>query len=80
MRFKRLTVQCYSGYRGDERPVSFVYEDKTYEIIEIVDRWVEGSLETEKPFVYYFRVLTTMDEFFILRMDPAGGDWHILIG
>jgi hypothetical protein len=38
----RLKVECYAGYRADERPLRFAPQaagGRTYEVQEILDQW-----------------------------------------
>ena len=38
----RLRVECYAGYRADERPLRFTPQaagGRTYEVKEILDQW-----------------------------------------
>ncbi len=53
-------VKEYSGYRGNERPVSFVYKNTFFEVEEIISNWREpgGRL--------FFEVKTTNGEKFLL--------------
>lgn len=39
-----ISVTCYSGYKGEEAPRSFIYENKSREICEIMERWCEKPL------------------------------------
>jgi hypothetical protein len=37
-----LQVECYAGYRADERPVRFRFTaapEKTFEVNEVLDQW-----------------------------------------
>ena len=37
-----LHVECYAGYRADERPLRFRSHEKdsrTYEVVEVLDQW-----------------------------------------
>ena len=38
-----LQVECYSGYRADERPLRFAFPGKagapTYEVKDVLDQW-----------------------------------------
>jgi hypothetical protein len=38
-----LKVECYAGYRADERPLRFAFPQKTgartYQVQEILDQW-----------------------------------------
>lgn len=35
----KIEVVAYSGYRANERPLSFVYQQKEIEVEEVIDRW-----------------------------------------
>ena len=45
-----VQVECYSGYKADERPVRLKLRDGAREIVAIEDRWYS-------PGATYFRVL-----------------------
>ena len=34
-----VRVECYAGYKGDERPVRFFLDGQGYEVVELLDRW-----------------------------------------
>lgn len=34
-----VRVKTYSGYRADERPVSFMLGEREFRVAELVDRW-----------------------------------------
>ncbi len=36
---KRVEVECYAGYRADERPVRLKLGEQTLNIEEVEDRW-----------------------------------------
>jgi hypothetical protein len=46
---KRVQVECYAGYRADERPRRLTLGEQTLEIVEVEDRWYS-------PGETYFRV------------------------
>ena len=35
----RLEVECYSGYRAEERPVRFRIDEHNYDVDEVLDQW-----------------------------------------
>jgi len=35
----RVQVECYSGHKGDERPVRFRMEGREYRVDEVLDQW-----------------------------------------
>lgn len=36
-------VECYSGYKVNERPRAFVFRGKRRVVTDILDRWYEGE-------------------------------------
>jgi hypothetical protein len=68
---RRITVQTYAGYKGDERPVSFSREGRTLRILEIVDRWYD-------PDHSRFKVLADDGGTYLLRHDMNDDAWELL--
>jgi hypothetical protein len=68
---KRTTVQCYAGYKGDERPTSFLLEGRTLRIEEIVDRWYDSDYSC-------FKVLAEDGTTYLLRHDLNTDGWELL--
>jgi hypothetical protein len=68
----RVRVECYSGYRADERPLRFYLREQAYEVVEIVDRWYG-------PDAVYFRVKAGDGNIYILRhgQDPLKDVWTL---
>jgi hypothetical protein len=67
MDYEKIQVECYSGYKANERPVAFAYQGRRWEVKEIIDRWYEGGLESTRPEINYFKVKTTEGQVFLLR-------------
>jgi hypothetical protein len=63
-------VECYSGYRADERPVRLKLRDRVKEILTIEDRWYE-------PGATYFRVVVDDGDRYLLRHEEAQDIWII---
>jgi hypothetical protein len=47
--YVQITVECYSGYKANERPAAFTMQTRRREVAGIVDRWYEGGLEPGHP-------------------------------
>ncbi len=77
MAFQTISVECYSGYKADERPVAFTLDGRRWDIAEIVDRWYEGGLKPGQPSVNYFRVRTTEGDLFLLRYVSLFDSWSV---
>ncbi len=67
----RVTVQCYAGYKGEERPTSFILQGRKVEVREIVDRWFD-------PDYNCYKVVGEDGLRYLLRHDLNDGSWHLL--
>lgn len=67
---KLLRVECYAGYKGDERPVKLQIDEQMVEIAEVEDRWYS-------PGATYFRVLLVNGERYVLRREDAQDTWTL---
>ena len=61
-----LKVKTYSGYRADERPVSFTLRDRTFRIKKLIDRWYGEDHA-------YFRVIADDGIDYTIRHDFGAG-------
>ena len=66
----RITVESYSGYKADERPLRFVLNGREYEVGEVEDRWYS-------PEAIYFRVVASDGNRYVLRHDEATDAWSL---
>ena len=62
---RKVKVNGYSGYKANERPLSFILEREKIEVEEIIDRWY--GVESD-----YFKVLGQDGMVYILK-------WHRLL-
>jgi len=58
--WKRIEVRCLAGYRANERPISFLVEERQIEIRAILKSWREPDylcfkVETQDGCVYDLR-------------------------
>jgi hypothetical protein len=65
-----VDVECYSGYRADERPLRFVLRGRAFEVQDLDGRWYS-------PDANYFRVLATDGNYYVLRHDEAQDFWTL---
>jgi hypothetical protein len=66
----KILVECYSGYRADERPTAFTIGRRRLEIEEIIDRWYD-------PAWTYFKVRTGDSSIHIIRRSEECGGWEL---
>ncbi len=67
---KLLHVECYAGYKGDERPVRLQLGGKMVEVADVEDRWYS-------PGATYFRVLLGNGDRYVLRREDAQDVWTL---
>jgi len=79
MQFENIDISTYSGFKSDERPLSFIWRGREYLIHEIVDRWYEGGLEPGSPALSYFKVRTDDGGKHLLRNNSLFDEWAIVV-
>lgn len=73
---KELFVTTYAGYKGEERPKSFIIEGKTVEVLEIVERWVEEGRDYRRR-RRFFEVKGSDGKDYRLYYDEAAEEWYL---
>ncbi len=71
MRLDNLKVNCYSGHAYAERPRSFLWEGREYEVEEIERAWQE-------PGERYFQVRTRDNKLFRLCYNELEKQWSLI--
>jgi len=67
-----IQVECYAGYRGEERPVRFRIGRRRVEVRQVLDRWWG-------PDHRYFKVRAEDGAVYILRLDLETGGWELTL-
>jgi hypothetical protein len=67
---KIVHVECYAGYKGDERPVKLQIGNNMVEVTDVEDRWYS-------PGATYFRVLLANGERYVLRREDMQDVWTL---
>ena len=75
--FEEVAVECYAGYKEEEIPRAFLYRDRRYENLEVLDRWYEGGMDPAGVARNYFKVKTPGGEIFLLRYTPRFESWTL---
>src|ERR1700735_3214617 len=65
-----MRVECYSGYRADERPLRFVFHGHEYEVQDLDGQWYS-------PDATYFRVRAQDGNYYVLRHDIGQDSWTL---
>jgi hypothetical protein len=66
-----VQVECYAGYKADQRPLKLYLAGRSLEITSIEDRWYS-------PGATYFRVLTSDGDRYVLRHDDPQDVWTLV--
>jgi uncharacterized protein (UPF0128 family) len=69
----KLTVQCYSGRKADERPIRFCLEGREYQIEAVLDQWYG-------PEQVFYKVRADDGNLYILRQQTStpDGQWELV--
>lgn len=70
MGMREIRVECYAGYRADEKPQRFVLAGRTFEIDGVEDQWYS-------PGAIYFRVLARDGNRYVLRHEEGQDLWTL---
>ncbi len=63
-------MECYSGYKGDERPLRFTLGGQVLDVVEIEDQWYG-------PACRYFRLRAGDGNLYLLRHDEEIDRWSL---
>ena len=77
--FLEIKVESYAGYKANEYPKRFYWENICFEIEEITDRWYQGDLNPEFPPASYFKVRTSNQKIYILKHEIKTDRWFLWI-
>jgi hypothetical protein len=67
-----IRVECYSGYRAEERPEAFWLRERRIFIREILDRWLGEDHA-------YFKITGDDDVRYIIRRDDRRDGWELIL-
>jgi hypothetical protein len=65
-----IKVECYAGYKGDQRPKRFILGERVLEVEAVEDQWYSPSAQ-------YFRVNANDGNIYILRHDEENDHWSL---
>ena len=65
-----INVESYSGYKVDEKPVSFIFSKKKLRVVRIIEQW-------RSPDYNYFKVQADDGIGYLLKNDIVNGSWML---
>ena len=69
-----VQVKCYSGFKANERPLSFIISGREFSVMDIEGSWYEEG-ETSGERRVCFRVRADDGDLYLLSCDEKRGDW-----
>ncbi len=69
-KLNKTDVHCYSGYKANERPVSFSIGDKVLTVEKLIDKW-------HGPDYAYFKLLADDGNLYILKYEEGKDKWEL---
>jgi len=68
----KLSVECYSGRKADERPVRFWLDGKQYQVEAVLDQWYD-------PQGIFYKVQANDGNIYIIRQQTSTpGTWDLV--
>jgi hypothetical protein len=73
MNLMKLSVECYSGRKADERPVRFWLGERQYRVEAVLDQWYD-------PQSILYKVRADDGNLYILRQQTSlpDGPWELV--
>lgn len=68
----RIRVECYSGYKADERPARLYVGESSLEVKEVLDRWYGEDHD-------YFKVRADDQEVYLLGHSREDDTWEMIL-
>lgn len=66
----KLTVNSYSGFKANERPLLFSLDGHEYRVEKVLDQWYGPSSE-------YFKVHASDGNLYILKYQQSSDEWSL---
>lgn len=66
----KIKVECYSGYKANERPLRFHIGKRVLEVKDLLDRWYGEEAD-------YFKLVADDGNKYILKYDRQGDSWEM---
>jgi hypothetical protein len=68
---RKIEVSAYSGYKANERPLSFVIDQERIEVRDVIDRWYGEEHD-------YFKVLAGDGRVYLLGWQRSLDQWLLV--
>lgn len=66
----KIKVECYSGYKANERPLRFYIGNEALEVKKLLDRWFGEEAD-------FFKLVADDGNKYLLKYDRQGDSWEM---
>jgi hypothetical protein len=73
-----IEIECHAGYKADETPRRFRFEQNWIEVEEVVDRWHQVERLPKWPRADYFKVQASDGRLCLLKHDLDASQWLLV--
>jgi hypothetical protein len=73
-----IEIECHAGYKADETPRRFRFEQNWIEVEEVVDRWQQVERLPKWPRADYFKVQAGDGRLYLLKHDLDASQWLLV--
>jgi hypothetical protein len=77
MKLIPIPVECYAGAKAAETPRRFIWQGRTVEVSEVLDRWYQVESKPEWPRADHSKVRTLDDCDFLLKHNLESDEWYM---
>ncbi|MBN2033953.1 MAG: hypothetical protein JW836_11805 [Deltaproteobacteria bacterium] len=67
----KVEVAAYSGYKSNERPLYFIFNDRKLDVIDIIDRWYGVQHD-------YYKLLADDCKIYLLKWHRMHDLWFLV--
>jgi hypothetical protein len=78
MSLKPIKVHSYSGYKAEERPISFFFEGNEWQVEKILASWKQESINPREGRRIYFEIKAEGDQIFTIFYNEKDDQWFVL--
>ena len=75
-RLHKIKISTYSGYKGNERPLSFTLDVREIKVIELIDAWIEERY-SDRMRTRFFVIKGNDGNEYKLLQDMSSGEWYL---
>jgi hypothetical protein len=79
MKLEVIRVETRDHYQGAQEPMAFWWHDRRYDIAQVLDRWYEGSVDSTRMPLRYYKVMTGDGRVFIIRYHDLFTTWSLVV-